>query len=64
MGVFHAASSGNAKRLRALLQNNPKLVHSRSPADGGTPLLAAVQCGEIETFLCCIQHGADVQVSQ
>lgn len=63
ISVFHAASIGDLRRLRSMLQTNPKLVNTRSLNDGGTPLLAAAQSGQLEAVHCCLEYGADPEVS-
>ena len=57
--VFEAATLGDTKRLRELLDADPSLAHAWSP-DRGTALDFAVFFGQPETAALLLERGADV----
>lgn len=59
LNVFEAAATGQANRIRALIEQDPALVNSYSP-DGFAPLSLAVFFGHAETVDALLAAGAEV----
>ena len=57
--IIRAAKRGNADAVRALLRDDPALVHARD-ADGSTPLHCAAWKGHVAVVRVLLEHGADV----
>ncbi|WP_274650133.1 ankyrin repeat domain-containing protein [Paenibacillus humicola] len=57
--LFSAARSGNAGRLKELLESDPALANAEN-ADGLTPLGFASHFGQAEAVRVLLQYGADV----
>jgi len=62
LNVFEAAATGQTGRVRALIQQDPALVHAFAP-DGFFPLALAVFFGHLETVEALLAAGAEVNVS-
>lgn len=59
LDVLEAAALGRVERLRALLDADPELVHTRAP-DDFTPLHYAAFFGGPEAARLLVERGADV----
>ena len=57
--VFAAARFGETDRLRRLLERDPNLVHAHAYLDE-TPLMWAVEGGQVEAANVLLDHGANV----
>src|ERR1700728_4066466 len=57
--IHEAAAAGDAERVRSLLDEDHRLVHSRARA-GGTPLHRAVASSAREVVTLLLDRGADI----
>jgi ankyrin repeat protein len=58
---IRAAKSGNAEKLRALLEANPNVIHARD-TDGSTALHCATWKGHQAVVAFLLSAGADVNI--
>ena len=56
-----AAKSGNAEKVRVLLEGNPNVIHARDP-DGSTALHCAAWKGHQAVVAFLLSAGADVNI--
>jgi hypothetical protein len=59
---IRAAKSGNADRLRVLLENDPNLLSAARDSDGSTALHCATWKGHQDVVKLLINAGADVNI--
>ncbi len=60
--LAEATSSGNINKVQSMLEENPKLINSKSKRDGDTLLHWAVQGGNKELVELLVANGANVNV--